>query len=280
MKAVPRNAVTRPLGAAALLLSCAFAPSAAFADTTLCTTIGALPATINASGTYCLIAPLVTAEGTAPNIDIKANNVVLDCNENQITFTGESGGVGLRITNRSDIVVKNCRFNGFNTGIDVLSGHRVTLRNNTANLSRSSGIRVTGTENLVEGNVVTNTPGANSIRVTAFADSSSVVANNTVRLNNPSSAVATGIRVGGAGRVFLRDNVVREVGTASNSVGASIWVESDAALVPSPAVVRDGANFKGGATNNYSVQSSPTTAKSVCDVASIGYTGSPTPGCL
>ena len=280
MKAVTRNAVARPLGAAALLLSCAFAPTAAFADTSACTQISSLPVTITTSGTYCVFGPLSTSEGTAPNIDIKASNVVLDCNENQLTFTGESGGVGLRITNRNDIVVKNCRFNGFNTGIDVISGHRVTVSNNTADASRSSGIRVTGTENHIAGNIVTNTSGANSIRVTAFADSSSFVVNNTVRTNTPTGGVATGIRVSGGGRVFLRDNVVREVGTASNSVGASIWVESDAVLVPSPAVVQDGANFKGSATNNYSVQSSPTTAKSVCDVASIGYTGPATPGCL
>jgi hypothetical protein len=259
--------------AAALLLSCALAPAAAFADTTDCTSINALPITITTPGAYCLAAGLSTAV-TTPAIKINSHNVVLDCNENEVSFNGASGGIGVQASGKNDTVIRNCRFIGFNTGMDIISGHRALLRNNHAVGSRSTGIRITGTDNEVSGNVVTGTTGPNAIRVDAWADSSALVRGNTVRQVTPTSGtLATGIRVTGAGRVLLRDNVVREVGTASTSVASAIVVGSDAALTPSPAVVMDGALFKGTGSHSYGVQTLPATSKVVCeDASAYGYT--------
>jgi len=282
MKVRTWNAATRPLGAAALLLSCAFAPTAAFADATNCSQLNSLPVAITTAGSYCLGGALTTGDSSGPNIDIKANNVVLDCNGNQINFVGESGGVGVRISGKSDIVVRNCHFNNFNTGIDILNGHRILVQGNYADGSKSSGLRVTGSENELADNVITNTVGANGIRVDSNPDSTTLVHNNTVRNVVAPSGGAAAFRVGGGGRVLLRDNVVREIGAPSNSTGTAIVIQSDPALVPSPAVVWEGAAFAGSAVNNYGVSSVPGTPQVVCrDFGTIGYTKPvPNPGCL
>ena len=273
MKAGNGNSGARRLGAASLLLSCALAPAAAFADTTDCTSINSLPITITTPGAYCMAAGLSSAAST-PAIRINSHNVVLDCNDNEVSFNGASGGVGVQASGKNDTVIRNCRFLGFNTAIDVVAGHRALVHDNHAVGSRAAGIRITGTDNEVSNNVVTGTTGPNAIRVDAWADSSALVRGNIVRQVAPASGtLATGIRVTGAGRVLLRDNVVREVGTASTTVASAIVVGSDTALTPSPAVVMDGALFRGTGAHSYGVQSLPTTSKVVCeDASAFGYT--------
>ena len=277
------SARPRALLGSLALLSAALVPGLAFADTTDCTTIVSLPSNITVPGRYCLATGLSTASTAAAKIDIRTSNVLLDCNQNEVAYTGAPGtnGIGVRISGKSDVTVRNCRLLNFNTGIDATSAHRVLLDGNQIDGSRVSGIRITGTENEVRDNLVSNTAGANGIRVDAFADSSAQVRGNTVRSVSPASGTATGIRVGGAGRVALRDNVIREIGNASSTVSSAVVVASSSALVPSPVVVMNGAMFKGEGSKNYAVQTLASTAKVVCEgTAFLFYTPPFLPGCL
>ena len=264
-----------------VLLSAALAPGLAFADTTDCTTITSLPKAITAPGRYCLAASLAS-DSTAPaKIDIRSSNVLLDCNDHQISYTGAPGsnGFGVRIPTRNDVTVRNCRFVNFGTAIEVANSRRVLIDSNHADGSLTAGIRVNGYELDVRENTVTNTLGANGLVVQALADGSAQVRHNVVSRVLPASGPATGIRVGGGGRVLLRDNIVREVGGPTNTQSAAIVVASSASLVPSPAVVMNGGLFKGAGATNYAVQS--TTGKVVCEGTSyFFYTPPYIPGCL
>ena len=276
-----RPAARAWLGSMALL-SAALAPGLALADTTDCTTIVSLPYSITAPGRYCLAGSLATASTAAAKIDIRTSNVLLDCNDNQISYVGPAGsnGIGVRAAGRSDVTVRNCHLLGMNSGIDVTNGHRVRLIGNHVDGALSTGIRITGTQNEASGNNVTNTMGAYGIRVDASADSTIQIRGNVVNTVSPASGAAYGIYTAGSGRVVLRDNVLRDVGNASSSVSTAIMVSRSSTPVPSPVVVMNGGLFKGASANtSYAVQSAA--AKVVCEGTSyFFYTPPYNPGCL
>ena len=283
MKGIANRSPVRLLMGGSLLLAAGMAPGLAFADTTTCTQITSLPRSITTPGTYCLASTLTTAATSGTAIGINANNVVLDCNNNEVIATNGPGTtMGVAGTSRTDTVVRNCRFLNFNTGIDLVGAKRVVIQGNHMNNSGSSGMRISGSEFQILDNTITSNPGSNGIRAIASADSSGLVRGNVVRSLHGSGTVLAGIRVTGSGRVFLRDNVVSEIGVPTTGDSFGIVVGSDAALIPSPAVVMNGANFKGEGVRNAGVAVVAGTSKVVCEnVGSFGYTSVPAnPGCL
>lgn len=282
MKAWTRNAVARALAAFALLLSCAFAPTAAFADTTNCTQINALPYTISTPGTYCLGGPLSTNTTGVSAIQINTNNVTVDCNDQQITYTGGATTTsGIRANARTDIEIRNCRLVNFFRAINIMTANRrIWVHDNQITGARSAGIAVTGKENVVENNVVAEIPGNDGILMDVPLDSSALVRGNIVRTLNGAGTTLIGINITGEGRAILRDNVVRDVGIVGTNGATAIRTGAGPGLTPSPLVVFNGAVFSGVSANSKGVQALPGTAKSVCeDVGTFGYGATPNPGC-
>ena len=267
-----------------MLLAAALSPGLSRADTTDCTTIGSLPRVITSPGAYCLAAPIATASTASVKIDIKSDNVVLDCNDNEIAYTGAAGsnGTGVRASGRTDVVIRNCRLVNFSTAISATGGRRVRLQRNHADGSLATGIRLNVAQGEALDNAVSNTLGPNAMLVDPPADSSALVRGNTVSIVAPTaSSSATGIRIAGAGRVLMRDNVVRGVGVPATTNSYGIFVASSSALQPSPAVLLNGGMFKGQGTNNYAVKSAALSSDIVCEGTSyFFYTPPYIPGCL
>ena len=101
------------------------APSA-YAETTECTEITALPITITSQGVFCLKRSIGLSPGllTGAAIDIQTNNVIIDLNEFKIGNLSAGTGTeanGIQAVNRQNIVVKNGTVRGFAAAI-VFSG--------------------------------------------------------------------------------------------------------------------------------------------------------------
>jgi parallel beta-helix repeat protein len=161
-----RNDIHRLAIAALLVLAGTFAlPTAARAETWICTVIGALPYDITASGQYCLEQDLAV-DGSA--INITADQVVLDCNGHRLhsLSAGKYNGVTAG-TNRQDVVVRNCVIEDFGGGI-YLSGtgdpgaHGNLIEGNTVLRSGGYGIQVWGSNNRIERNRISGNTGANN----------------------------------------------------------------------------------------------------------------------
>jgi parallel beta-helix repeat protein len=147
--------------AVALALGLAGAP--ARAETSVCTAVASLPATLSVPGHYCLDADLSASGASTTAITVTASHVVLDCNDHRLSAAtaGNSGdGVWLDAT-AVGTVVRNCRIEGF--GYGIASGYSASpearaaqLLGNRITRSGVSGIFLYGSGNLVEGNHVSD----------------------------------------------------------------------------------------------------------------------------
>jgi hypothetical protein len=111
-----------------LTLPCAGFAAPAFAQSA-CTTIPAVPYTINAPGNYCLAGPQVVNLTLGVGITISADDVDLDCRNFSIRNTATSSGsasVGIQAGNRHGITIRNCRvLGGFHTAIKLSQNNTV-----------------------------------------------------------------------------------------------------------------------------------------------------------
>jgi parallel beta-helix repeat protein len=147
--------------AAALALWLGGAP--ARAETTGCTTIDSLPATLAAPGHYCLATNLsVTGTGTTA-ITVSAPNVVLDCNDHRVlAATAGSNAAGVHLEAPAiGAVVRNCRIEGFYYGISSAYSasaqpRSAQLLGNRISRSNLAGIFLYGSGNLIEGNIISD----------------------------------------------------------------------------------------------------------------------------
>jgi parallel beta-helix repeat protein len=124
--------------------------------------IDSVPATISTQGTWCLRKDLSTTMATGNAITMAANNVTLDCNGFKLGGLGAGDGsqaVGIRSTDRSNIVVRHCNVRGFNTGINLQGGGGHLVEDNRLDNNLYTGIRVSGDNNRVLRNAVYDTGG-------------------------------------------------------------------------------------------------------------------------
>jgi hypothetical protein len=86
-----------------------------------CTAVTAVPATISASGKYCLARDFTINSTSAKAITINANDVTLDCDGHTLKnlATADNGSsAGIYFSSRNGIVIRNCRIlGGFTSGI-------------------------------------------------------------------------------------------------------------------------------------------------------------------
>ena len=186
-------------------------PAAVRAETTLCTVITSLPATISSPGVYCLESDFAYTSANVNAITIAANNVTLDLNAHKIGDLGAgtaTGAVGVFAINQQNITIKNGTIRGFELGIFITDGTNPPatsqghlIEDVRLDQNRYEAINVRGNGCIIRNNQVVATGGT-----TSFA--------------NPDGI---GIIVQGAGNRVLDNDVS---GTTSSGTGNAFGIES------------------------------------------------------
>jgi parallel beta-helix repeat protein len=134
---------------------------AAKAETFNCTVINTMPAYIVSPGHYCLNKNF-SQDFNNTAISISSDDVVLDCNHHAIIHSNPNGLTnGIQSDSHSNVTIQNCSMSGFYVPIylpeysDGGSRNNRVL-NNTVTKSRYTAIIVEGSNNLVEGNQISN----------------------------------------------------------------------------------------------------------------------------
>ncbi|QSX77780.1 right-handed parallel beta-helix repeat-containing protein [Agrilutibacter solisilvae] len=161
--------------------------------------IDSLPATITAQGVWCLRKDLNTAISAGTAIDIRANNVTIDCNDFKVG--GLAGGAGtsaygVRALSALNATVRNCTMRGFYVGAG-LSGSGHVIEDNRFDANTYIGIEIAGDASVARHNLVVDTGGSTTV-----------------------GGYAVGIKAGGA--VDLIDNTVSGVVGHPNSSGIAL----------------------------------------------------------
>jgi hypothetical protein len=227
----------------ALVLPCLFALSAlapARAETTTCTKIDAVPATIAQQGVYCLARDLSTSIASGYAIDIQANNVTIDCNGHRLGDLAAGPGTyatGIRSWGRRNIVVRNCTVRGFESGISLDgSGGGHLVEDNLVDQSIVIGIGVVGEDSLVRRNRVFDTGGGDTaFGISAMGDVDDNVVSGVVA-GGGANNFANGITIQSASGE-VRGNQIRGVAVqgsgevrAIQAIGASITVRDNTVI--------------------------------------------------
>lgn len=184
------------------------------AETTLCTNITSLPATISAPGSYCLKQDLATSMTSGFAITIDANSVVLDLNG--FRLAGASAGpsttaIGIA-TFRDNVTVRNGSVRGFSTNIQFAGSNNV-IENMKIDTARSFGIRALGIGHIVRNNDVTRTTGT-AIQVGLGPV---VVDSNTISQVN--GTVAIGIHMMNAHNSVVQNNTITQLDGSTSERG-------------------------------------------------------------
>lgn len=127
--------------------------------------INTVPTVIATGGTWCLRHNVITTATNIRAVDIRTNNVTIDCNGFRLA-DAQAGpstlSIGISANGPySNITVRNCTIIGFNFGI-FLSGNPgggYVIENNLLSFNRSAGIRLDGAASIVRHNTVANTGG-------------------------------------------------------------------------------------------------------------------------
>jgi hypothetical protein len=187
-----------------LLFSAHAAPAMA-----ACTDIPTLPATISASGNYCLSANHAVNITTGAALTIDANNVELDCANHSITnaatsATGSSSGIAL--TDQNTVTIRNCRIHGgFTNGIYALQTLSAPNKNYYINI----------VDNYIAGPYLYG--------ILAYGSAIEITGNRIYDVGGQTNSFAMGMRLAGstlagAPRFFLvRDNLVAGTNSPTNA---------------------------------------------------------------
>ena len=161
---------------------------------------------ITSPGTYTVTAHLVSQ---LTCININADDVILDCQENEIAYNGAAlESYGINITHADNVVIKNCRIN---QTLRTNSAYAISIVNSTRVTVQDTNIR-TGAF-IAYGINARNSEGINitSINYTGFDNSIyfSNVNNSVVELSNLTSYDRTGLWLtGGSYNLTIRNNYV------------------------------------------------------------------------
>ena len=213
--------------ALAISLSIAFvamtAPASAAESYDSCTGfIDAVPTVITTEGTWCLRHDIGTAASNIHAIDIQTNNVTIDCSDFKLGNVAAGTGtqsIGIYANAVSNITVRRCTIQGFQTGISIgssapQSGH--LIENNRLLLNRVWGILVEGESSIIRRNTVTNTGGNPvafidyAIAIETSGDVIDNVVDGTVAAASFASFTSTGISEHGEG-TLIQGNRVRNL---------------------------------------------------------------------
>lgn len=271
---MPRLAFPSSTALACLVLAGAAAPTApARAETTGCIVLSSFPASIVASGHYCLTADVAQDFG-GHAIGIHADDVVLDCNDHVVRHTApaDTTTFGVNIGDgHHGVTVRNCVLDGFQAGIYSLRSSdpppaRIVIANNRVRRARTWGIYAIGSGYVVEDNLVSDVLGnpaaaaPTGILLQGFDGNATgnVVRGNRVgpiRPQPPTGAVnSSGIQLTGQRNPVVADNIVSGLyaNTGQGVYGiitadaTGISMERNLVLTPPPLPAPlDGGNYRG-----------------------------------
>ena len=223
-----------PALAMLLLLGSTARPATAAESYDNCTFfIESLPAVLTTQGTWCMNRDLSSSLASGSAIVVAANNVTIDCNH--FKLGGLQAGAGTQAygiaTERLNLTVRNCAIRGFRRGINAggagVGGH--LIESNRFEANRETAINLSGTGNIVRGNLIVDT-GAASDNASAYGIyfvGDGVVIDNTIDGVWPAEGLhlgTTGIALVFSNAAVARQNRVFNVdaGTAS-AHGISVY---------------------------------------------------------
>ena len=198
-----------------LTLALAMAATGARAETTACTTIGALPYVITSPGKYCLTANLAHTAVVGDEIGIfiqSTHDVELDCNDFRLTGTRTTPAnqvtndqyTAIYVGSSARVSVRHCRISGWSHGIQV---HRAGN-----GLERSRDVEIEA--NHIEGSWKA---------ILAFPEGDSRIRDNTI-----TNALAYGLWLNAPpGQLRVTGNAVLSTGDTVNWVGQAANLRSD-----------------------------------------------------
>lgn len=246
--------------------------------------IDTLPATITTQGVWCLRKDLGTSMASGAAITVATNNVTIDCNGFKVGGLGAgdtSTARGVQATDRLNITVRNCALRGFHHGIELSGenggGHLVEGNRIDQNLVR--GIFVEGENNLVRDNRVFDTGGAPSATTSWGMGGTGDFIGNTVSggfVAYPNTQYVYGIVVVGTGTV--RDNIIRGLTKTQGVTGAATGIHVGTA---DGVVIRDNhvSAIEAGFTGGYGIWGGGST-QSTCTGNMISEYSGTIGGCL
>lgn len=218
----------RQFAAVACLLFAAV-PLGSRAETTQCTVISALPATLSAAGIYCITQDLVLAGSTGNAVTIAADSVTLDLNGHALRSKAgaNTATTGVGLSGHKYFTITDGTIAGFGNGIDVQSpssGPRSLgglIADVKVQRSVALGISVDCDGCVVRDNLVTDTivpasiSGYSSIGIGAAGTGNQVSGNRVFNTHAvPAAAEAFAIYVTGS-----NSNIIRNY--AANGAGAN-----------------------------------------------------------
>jgi hypothetical protein len=289
--------------AAAVVAVVATLPAAsppAHAESSACTVVSSLPATLSVPGRYCLAQDFTIGPESGLAILITADDVDLDCNDHVIHLNAPAGNsaFGVQVQGeRRGVRVRNCGIDGFEYGLFVSggTGGGARLQGNRIVRAGSYGIFVSGNNNLVEDNFVGTQRGGsstypNGIYLSGEPDRAvgNVVRRNTVtdmQPEIPASAGSAGIAVRYQHGTVIEDNVVTAIrsraGAGSYGIitdhATHLTVRGNTVLSPNApgAPPFDGGNYSG-----IFLQSTiPEAATNMCSDNVVGHFNGNITGC-
>lgn len=208
----------------------------AHAETTLCTEITSLPATITTQGVYCLKHDLTTAIISGAAITIGTNNVTIDCNDYKIGGLAagiNTGAYGIEAVDRVNLTIRHCGVRGFMIGINLhgSSGGSQLVEDNRVDLNTYIGMQIEGDDMLVRRNRILQTGGRPAALTAAslYANGSGSVTANLVSGSTPTgsagNAFAYGINLA-QGPYQVEGNFVTGMVPQGTGYARGIWGDS------------------------------------------------------
>jgi parallel beta-helix repeat protein len=203
------------------------------AETTQCTAITSLPATITTQGIYCFTGNLATNLASGNAIEITVNNVTIDMNGYKLGNLAAGAGtfaVGIRANQKKNITIRNGIIRGFHVGIVLQgsgsSGHFV--EDIIADGNTVLGILIENTDGAtVRNNRVVDTGGSTLTTqaegIKLFNSPGSTVTNNSISgTHGTSSGDAIELDVNFSDNSTVKGNLVTDTSTGSGAV-FGIW---------------------------------------------------------
>ncbi|MEM7827057.1 MAG: NosD domain-containing protein [Candidatus Aenigmatarchaeota archaeon] len=89
-------------------------------------------------------------------LEISADNVILDCQNHKITGSGASLAIGINITGRRNVTIKNCEIQNFSIGIYLENSKLSKIESNNANNNGNAILILRGENNTISSNTLEN----------------------------------------------------------------------------------------------------------------------------
>jgi len=238
-------------------------PHIVLAETTLGTTISALPYHITKAGVYHLTKDLSYTGASGGAITIEATDVVIDLNAHEILCSSGTANTatGIYCANLNRIVVKNGTVRGFQVGINLTSSYSVVCDILAAN-NYEVGITVNGNNTKISDNRVTSTGGNSNFTYAigiSLTGTCGTLSNNDVQdtfATDNTGHYGNGIRIKDCSNIVLSNNRVLDVEPAAPTKATSTGIAtltSDTLIFLGNLVTttETGFDLSGGASGKY-----------------------------